>query len=74
MDLDLEKIKMLRKQKKLSLKNMALELGYETPTGYFYAESGRCNFKPNHLPLMSKKLGVPMEELFLSTEVAKMAK
>lgn len=74
MRLDLAKIKELRIKNKISLKEMASLLGYETPTGYYYAESGRCKFKPNHIPLIAQKFQIPMEGLFLEEGLAKLAK
>lgn len=73
MKLDLNNIKQLRKQKKISLEEMAIYLGYKTATGYFYAESGRCKFKPNHIPMIAEKLEVEMESLFSSLPFTKMA-
>jgi len=74
MELDLKKIKDLRIGEKIPLKEMAAYLGYETPTGYYYAESGRCNFKPHHIPMLATKFNIPMDDLFLGREIAKLAK
>ena len=73
MEIDLVKIKKLRKGKKISLEEMAIYLGYKTATGYYYAESGRCKFKPTHIPMLAEKLEVAMNDLFLSDGFAKMA-
>jgi transcriptional regulator with XRE-family HTH domain len=62
--LNLNNIKQLRKKKKIPLEKMAIYLGYKTATGYFYAESGRCKFKPDHIPMIAEKLEVEIESLF----------
>lgn len=62
--LDLEKIKMLRKEKRLSQSDLANCLGYKTPIGYHYLESGRCQIKADQLVVLAKELGVEVRELF----------
>ncbi|WP_018132710.1 helix-turn-helix domain-containing protein [Effusibacillus pohliae] len=74
MKVDLQKIKRLRIENNLSLEDMAAYLGYKTATGYYYAESGRCKFKPHHIPMIANKFEIPMEQLFCEDEFAKMAK
>jgi transcriptional regulator with XRE-family HTH domain len=73
MQLNLKKIKELRTKRKISLEEMAHYLGYKTATGYFYAETGRCNFKPDHIPMIASKFDVPMESLFFENNIAKTA-
>lgn len=64
--IDLSKIKKLRKLKKISQENMAIKLGYKSPTGYSYLESGRCAITAEQLPIIANELGVSIEDLFLS--------
>lgn len=73
MKLNIEKIKMLRLENKMTLMEMARLLGYKSPTGYFYIESGNRNFKPEHLPLISKHFGVSIDSLYLESEFANTA-
>jgi transcriptional regulator with XRE-family HTH domain len=65
MELDLEKIKHLRKKNKISLAEMATFLGYGSASGWYYVESGRCKAKPNHIPLIASKLNVQIIELYV---------
>lgn len=69
---DLAKIKALRKEKRISLDDMARKLGYESPNGYYYLEIGRGKFSAEMLALVAVIFGVGIEELFFDDEVAKM--
>ncbi|HBR33874.1 MAG TPA: XRE family transcriptional regulator [Firmicutes bacterium] len=63
---DLKKMKQLRLEKDYSLKEMADYLGYKSPNGYLYLESGRCAIDATQLFLIAQKLEVPsMEDLLL---------
>ncbi|HJV46604.1 MAG TPA: helix-turn-helix transcriptional regulator [Bacillota bacterium] len=73
MELNLEKIKQLRINNNLSMEDMAIYLGYRTATGYYYAESGRCKFKPNHIPLIAIKFNIGMNELYSDNNFAETA-
>lgn len=64
MKVNLDRIKQLRLQNRLSLTEMAHYLGYKTANGYFYTETGRCNFKPEHIPLIARRFDVPIIDLF----------
>lgn len=61
---DLEKIKSLRKNKGLSLEEMANILGYESLNGYYYLEVGRGKFSAETLAKVADKFNVPIESLF----------
>lgn len=61
---DLVKIKKLRNEKRLTQGYMAKKLGYKTPIGYHYLESGRCQIKADQLAIIAKELGVEVKELF----------
>lgn len=61
----LEKIKTLRKNAKISGCNMAKTLGYESPNGYYYLESGRVKFPAEKLAIIADIFDISIEELFL---------
>lgn len=63
---DLEKIRRLRKQKKLTQLYMAHKLGYKTDIGYHYLETGRCKIKAEQLDVIAVELGVTTEDLYTS--------
>lgn len=71
---DLEKIKKLRKEANISLEKMAELLGYESPNGYYYLETGRVKFPADKLAVVSEILNVPIDQLFFEVNFAKMAK
>jgi transcriptional regulator with XRE-family HTH domain len=70
---DIEKIKDTRKKANLSVERMSELLGYDSPNGYYYLETGRIKFPAEKLALVSKILEVPIEQLFFEDEIAKMA-
>ncbi|MDF2534385.1 MAG: helix-turn-helix domain protein [Bacillales bacterium] len=70
---DIEKIKKLRKTANISLEKMADLLGYDSPNGYYYLETGRIKFSADKLALVSEILNTPIGELFFEREIAKMA-
>lgn len=61
---DLNKIKKIRKEKGLTQGYMANKLGYKTPIGYHYLESGRCQIKADHLAVIAKELDAEVKDLF----------
>ena len=64
--INLKMMKKLRQEKGYSLKEMANFLGYESPNGYLYLESGRCAIDATKLFLIAQKLEVScMEDLLL---------
>ncbi len=65
---NLEKMRALRVKRGLSQARMAEALGYKTPLGYHYLESGRCQIKAQHLPVIAKLLDVDIQELFASSK------
>ncbi|UOQ43388.1 helix-turn-helix domain-containing protein [Halobacillus salinarum] len=69
---DLEKIKTIRKKNGISLERMSNLLGYSSPNGYFYLESGKSKFPAEKLAIVSTVLGVPIENLFFKQKVTKM--
>jgi transcriptional regulator with XRE-family HTH domain len=70
---DTDKIKSLRKEANLSVEKMSELLGYDSPNGYYYLETGRIKFPAEKLALVARILGAPYESLFFEEEIAKMA-
>ncbi len=71
LQVDLEKMRVLRIQKGITQGQMAKALGYKTPLGYHYLESGRCQLKAQHLPIIADLLGIAeIEELFIHSNSA----
>lgn len=69
---DLQKVKEKRKGKKLSIEKMSKALGYDSPNGYFYLESGKSKFPAEKLAMVSEILDVPIQKLFFEFKVTKM--
>lgn len=67
MKVDLAKMRMLRRKKGISQREMAEQLGYKTSVGYHYLETGRCAIQAEQLFWIARKLGVPIDELFLQS-------
>jgi transcriptional regulator with XRE-family HTH domain len=70
---DTDKIKTLRKEANLSVDKMSELLGYDSPNGYYYLETGRIKFPAEKLALVAHILKVPYESLFFEENLAKMA-
>ncbi|GGF83049.1 hypothetical protein GCM10010912_30220 [Paenibacillus albidus] len=66
---DLDKMKGLRKNSRLSLEEMALLLGYESANGYYYLEVGRGKFPAETLAKVAMIFNVSIEELFFEDGV-----
>lgn len=62
---DLAKMRMLRRRKGISQREMARTLGYKSAVGYHYLETGRCAIQAEQLFCIAERLGVPIGELFL---------
>lgn len=65
MQVDLAKIKYLRKQKGLTQKELARLLGYKSQVGYHYIESGKHQMKIHQLATLADLLGVKLEDLII---------
>lgn len=65
--LDLEKLKTLRKSQ-MSLEKMSSQLGYKSPNGYYYLESGRSKITAEMLAKVAAILKVPIEEFFVEKD------
>lgn len=70
---DLGKIKEERKKANLSVEKMSELLGYDSPNGYYYLETGRIKFPAEKLALVSQIINVPIEELFFENKIAETA-
>jgi transcriptional regulator with XRE-family HTH domain len=70
---DLDKIKQLRKEKGISLEQMAYKLGYVSQNGYYYLEIGRGKISAEMLAQIAQFLKVDINELFFEEKLAKMA-
>ncbi len=64
---DLQKLKALRKSK-MSLDQMSSHLGYQSPNGYYYLETGRSKITAETLAKVATILGVPIEEFFVEKD------
>ncbi|WP_342045955.1 helix-turn-helix domain-containing protein [Bacillus sp. OTU530] len=61
---DLKKIKSLRRKSGISLQEMSNILGYRSPNGYYYLETGRCAFPADKLARVADVFNIGMSELF----------
>jgi len=61
---DLEKIRKLRKSRKLTQREMGIRLGYRTALGYHYLEKGKCRIAADQLAQIAGILGVPVSDLY----------
>jgi transcriptional regulator with XRE-family HTH domain len=69
---DLNLIKNLRIQKKISMQSMAESLGFKNGSTYMKYEKGDYSFKANHLPIVAYRLDVEIDDLyFFENEIAK---
>lgn len=71
MKINLELIKEKRKRLGYNMNQMAEFLKLSNPSQYWKRENGTYNFKTNELPVISKKLNIPFNDLFLTTEYSK---
>lgn len=62
--INLNLIKEQRKKAKYTLQEMADTLGLKSKSDYFKRENGDTNFKSTELPIISKKLKIPMKKIF----------
>ena len=65
MQVDVEKLRRIRTQAKLTQGDVAKVLGYKTSLGYHYIESGRCRLRADQLFVLASFLGVEADELIL---------
>ena len=61
--IDVDKIERLRAEKGYSISDLASELGYKTPTGYWLISNRQRKCSIDTLYRLAKLYGVQMEEL-----------
>lgn len=66
--INLDFLRMLREQQGLSISDLANELGYKTPTGYWLLEKGQRNISVGVLYHLSRFYNHTMEEFVEITE------
>lgn len=67
---NLDLIKQRRKELNISIREMTLYLGFKNESTYYRYEEGVKRLKAEHVPAISKKLGMEMNEFFLNSEVS----
>ncbi|MCT6888155.1 MAG: helix-turn-helix domain-containing protein [Lactobacillus sp.] len=63
--LNLEFIKQRRKDLGFTQQEMAKAIGLAAPEKYSRRENGKYNFQVDELPVLAKKLKVPIKNLYL---------
>ena len=63
---NLKKLKEIRKKNKRTLKDMADLLGYKSPSGWHYVETGRCKLQPQHIPVICKEFNIDLGDIFFN--------
>lgn len=64
MRVDLEKMKRLRKERKITQTEIAKKIGYKTGVGYHYIETGKRKIKAETLAKIAEILNIPVNELY----------
>ncbi|WP_367600457.1 helix-turn-helix domain-containing protein [Limosilactobacillus fermentum] len=65
--INIKLIKQKRLEHKYTLQEMSEMLGLANRSLYLKRENGYQKFKANELPLLSKKLGIPLNDFFFQT-------
>lgn len=65
-EVNLTQIKQRRKELKLTLMEMATELGFKNASNYYKYEKGEYEFEANHIPILMKKLKLKMKDIFFA--------
>ena len=63
--INIQLIKQKRLEHKYTLQEMSEALGLANRSLYLKRENGYQKFKANELPLLSKKLGIPLNDFFI---------
>jgi len=63
-----EKLRRIRNRKSISAKEMADLLGLKTEAAYYKKESGMIKFSLDEAKKISKKLDMPIEEIFFANQ------
>lgn len=66
---NLKYIKKQRSDLKITLQEMATELGFKNASTYMKYENGDYIFKANHLPVVARMLGCDIKDLFTDTKL-----
>lgn len=69
--LNLPLIKKMRVAKGLNINQMAEFLNLSNSSQYWKRENGDYNFKISELPILSERLDIPFNKLFLSNQYSK---
>lgn len=73
-ELNLVLIKQRRKEMRITLQEMAEELGFKDASTYWKYEKGVYKFNADHIPKVAAKLKLKMSEIFFAPTLAKIAK
>lgn len=71
--LDLELILQKRKEKQITLQEMAETMGLKNASTYMKYEKGEYSFKAEHLPLLAKVFDCQIQDLFFDPRFANIA-
>jgi transcriptional regulator with XRE-family HTH domain len=63
MNIDLNALRVARKQRKITLEQMAKAIGKETPAAYYFIETGQTRLLAEHIPLIANALKMSIEEI-----------
>ena len=69
--LNLKLIRQKRKDKHITLQEMAEVMGLKNASTYMKYEKGEYSFRAEHLPLLAKTFGCTIQDLFLKTALLK---
>jgi len=67
-EVDLQKIKEIRKRKRIKQREIAEKLGYQSCVSYHRLETGCCEIKAKQLPVIASILGVSIGDLYIAAE------
>ncbi len=70
---DLAILKQLRKRNNETLMDLSKLLGYQSPNGYLYIETGRCKITLEQAKVLADHYNVPVDSLFFGKGVAEKA-
>jgi transcriptional regulator with XRE-family HTH domain len=63
LELNSGKLRLLRTERKIPLKDVAVSLGLKTAGGYKRIETGENNLKAEHLPVLAEIFNLDLNEL-----------
>ena len=65
MEVDLNKIRQLRRKNNLNIADLSRSLEYKSHNGYFSLESGRTAMKASHVKKLAQIFNVPVQDLYV---------